>query len=93
MFKRLLAANLKLKLKKYQFFKTHLKFLGFIISKDGIFSVPTKADTIEKMKTPESLRDIQCFLEMIGYYCHFVSHFLVIATPLTQLLYKDIPFV
>ena len=76
-----------------QFYKQHLEFLGFSIFRKGISPIPAKVEAIEKIKTPESLRDIQCFLGMIGYYQRFVPHFAGIATPLTHLLSKNVPFV
>ena len=48
--------------------------------------VPAKVEAIEKMKTPENLRDIQCFLGMLGYYKRFVPEFATLAEPLTYLL-------
>ena len=43
-------------------------------------------EAIEKMKTPENLRDVQCFLGMLGYYRQFVPEFATLAEPLTFLL-------
>ena len=54
--------------------------------------MPSKIEAIEKMKSPESMQDIQIFLGMIGYYCRFVPNFASIAEPLTVLLRKDKPF-
>ena len=45
------------------------------------------------MKTPENLRDIQCFLGMLGYYRRFVPEFATLAEPLTYLLWGKVPFV
>ena len=74
------------------FFKENIEFLGFVISKNGIKPVPSKIEAIEKMKSPESMQDIQIFLGMIGYYCWFVPNFASIAEPLIVLLRKDKPF-
>ena len=54
--------------------------------------MPSEIEAIEKMKSPESMRDIQILLGMIGYYCRFVPNFASIAEPLTVLLRKDKPF-
>ena len=74
------------------FFIENIEFLGFVISKNGIKPVLSKIEAIEKMKSPESMRDIQIFLGMIGYYCRSVPNFASIAEPLTVLLRKDKPF-
>ncbi|KAJ9075970.1 hypothetical protein DSO57_1039670 [Entomophthora muscae] len=61
-FQRLLAANLKLKPRKCNFFKEHLEFLGFIISQDGLCPVPLKVEAIEQMQIPANKRDVLVFL-------------------------------
>ena len=91
-FEQLKTAGLKLKPKKCHFFKENNEFLGFVISKNGIKPVPSKIEAIVKMKSPESMRDIQIFLGMIGYYCRFVLNFASIAEPLMVVLRKDKPF-
>lgn len=85
-FTRLCKAGLKLKPSKCQFFKNSLEFLGFVVTSKGVKPVPAKVEAIEKMKTPENLRDIQCFLGMLGYYRRFVPKFATLAEPLTYLL-------
>ena len=57
-FKRLCHSGLKLKARKCQFFKDNLEFLGFNISRSGIFPVPAKIDAVEKMRTLENMCDI-----------------------------------
>ena len=52
----------------------------------GVKPVPAKVEAIEKMKTPENLRYIQCFLGMLCYYRRFVPKFATLAEPLTYLL-------
>ena len=85
-FTRLRKAGLKLKPSNCQFFKNSLEFLGFVVTSKGVKPVPAKVEAIEKMKTPENLRDIQCFLGMLGYYRRFVFEFATLAEPLTYLL-------
>ena len=92
-FKRLLAANLKLKPRKCNFFKEHLEFLGFIISWDGLRPVPSKVEAIEKMQPPSNKRDVQVFLGMIGYYRRFIPNSAELGDPLFQLLRADSDFV
>ena len=91
-FKRLLKANLKLKPRKCSFFKEHLEFLGFTISKDGLRPVAAKVEAIKKMQVPANKRDIQVFLGMIGYYRRFISNFAALGDPLFNLLRADVEF-
>ena len=67
-FKRLMANNLKLKPKKYNFFMEHLEFLGYIIAKDGLQLVPAKVEATNLMATTTSKSHDQVFLGMIRYY-------------------------
>ena len=81
-----------MKAQKCQFFKDNLKFLGFRVSKEGMFPIPAKIKAIERMKVPENLRDIQCFLGMLVYYRQFVPDFSTIAKPLVLLLRGKVKF-
>ena len=60
--------------------------------RDGISPLPDKITTVQKMAIPSSLRDIQVFLGMVGYYWQFIPHFAELAEPLVYLLHKDVPF-
>ena len=92
-FDRLRNAGLKLKPAKCSFFQSEMEFLGHRVSRDGIAPLPGKVDAIRQMSTPASLRDIQVFIGMVGYYRQFVPHFAELAEPLVRLLTKDTPFV
>lgn len=86
-------AGLKLKPSKCSFFQSEMEFLSHRVSCDGIAPLPGKVDVIRNMSTPASLRDIQVFIGMVGYYRQFVPHFAELAKPLVRLLTKDTPFV
>ena len=45
-----------------------LDFLGFHVSKDGILPLPDKVDAIRATKPPTSIKELQRFLGMVGYY-------------------------
>ena len=55
-FKRLEAADLKMKRSKCNFFKKHIHYLGHLISADGIRPLKDKLDTICDMPAPVTLR-------------------------------------
>jgi len=74
-FTRLRTANLKLKKDKCSFLKNQLEFLGHHISAEGIQPQSSKLDAINQMKVPTSLRDIQVFLGMTGYYHQFIQNY------------------
>ena len=45
-----------------------LDFLGFHVSKEGILPLPDKVDAIRATKPPTSVKELQRFLGMVGYY-------------------------
>ena len=82
-------AGLKLKLKKCQFMKTSVKYLGHIISRDGIGPDPETIEKIVNYKTPVSADEVRSFLGLAGYYRCFIPNFGSIAHPLTAKSHND----
>ena len=90
-FEKIRAAGLKLKPSKCSFFKDRLEFLGHEVSRTGIKPMMNKVEAIDKMLPPTSLRDVQVFLGMMGYYRQFIPDFARLSEPLVQLL-RGVPF-
>ena len=88
-FRRLEAADLKMKRSKCDFFKKHIHYLGHLISADGIRPLKDKLDTIRDMPAPCNSKEVKQFLGLVGYYRKFVPHFAVLSRPLTKLTCKD----
>ena len=83
---RLHNAQLSIKISKCRFFETSLKFLGHIISETGLSPDPAKIEAIKKMKQPTTVKEIQGFLGLVGFYRKFIRNFSKIALPLTNLV-------
>ena len=58
-FLRLHELKLKVNLKKCTFFKASVKYLGHIISAEGLKPQQNKIETVNKMSTPKPVRELQ----------------------------------
>ena len=61
-------AGLHLKPEKYHFHKTEVKYLGLIISADGIRIDPEKVTAILEWGLPRNLHDVRAFLRFANFY-------------------------
>lgn len=93
-FRRLRDHNLKLAPKKCHLMQRSVKFLGHIITQEGVASDPDKVkaigevselDLMESDGATPSAKKVRSFLGMIVYYQHFIENCSVIAKPLFNL--------
>ena len=73
-------------LKKYCFHKNKVRFLGFVISRDGIRMEEERIDVVKKWPKPQSVREIQVFIGFANFYRHFIKGFSRMVAPLTAML-------
>lgn len=92
MFSSLRSANLKLHLSRCIFAKKEVKYLGHIISKQGIRVNPENTEKVKTFPIPQSTKQVKSFLGMANYYRKFVKDYVRIASPLTSLLKKNVKF-
>ena len=78
--------------KKSEFFMQEIKYLGHIISKDGIQMDLDKLRVIKEWPEPRNMHEVQSFLGICSYYWHFVAHFSRIAGPMHDLMKKKVSF-
>ena len=67
-FSKIREAGLKLKPSKCSLFKEQLELLGHEVTQTGFKTMTTKIEAINKMLPPTNLREVQVFLDMMGYY-------------------------
>ncbi len=79
----------KIKLKKCHFCQKQIKFLGHIVSAEGIRPDPDKIRVVQDYILPKSVKEVKQFLGLASYYRKFVQGFAMIATPLHQLLKRQ----
>lgn len=78
---------------KCEFFKIEVKYLGHIISREGIVVDPSKIQAIIDWPTPTNVVEVHSFMRLAGYYHQFVQGFLRISHPITSPQRKGKKFV
>ncbi|KAG7294716.1 hypothetical protein JYU34_022785 [Plutella xylostella] len=86
---RLRNMGLTIKLSKCEFMKNEVKYLGFIIDKDGLRPDPTKLEAISSAPRPEDVSQLKSFLGMLNYYGKFIPNLSSLLHPLHNLLRKE----
>ena len=84
--KLLQSANLKVKLSKCSFFKKKIKYLGHIVSADGITVDPDKVKAVRDWPTPKDNTEVQSFIGLVNYYRRMIKDMARVAAPLTDIM-------
>ena len=85
-------AGLKLNSKKCHFKQSSVKFLGNILSKEGIMPSPDKVRAIEEVKVPTNKSEIRSFLGMVTYLAKFCKNLSELTKPLRELVKDKVDF-
>lgn len=80
--------GLKIKRKKCDFLCTEVKYLGFIINREGIRVDPDKTKAIINLSAPTNISELRSFLGMINFYGKFIKNLSFYLSPLYELLKK-----
>ncbi|KAG7301746.1 hypothetical protein JYU34_014734 [Plutella xylostella] len=89
---RLCENGLKLKRNKCEFFVDEIKYLGYIICKDGVKTDPDKIKAMSEMAQPQNVTQLRSFLGLVNFYGRFVKNMSSIF-PLYELLKKNVSWV
>lgn len=82
---RLKEFGLKLSPEKCVFFQTSVRYLGHVVSRDGVQTDPEKISALKTWPVPQTLRELKSFLGFAGYYRRFVKGYSSIVKPLHNL--------
>lgn len=92
-FKRLYDAGLTLKREKCFFCRPELKYLGYVVNRNGVHVDPDKVACITNMPIPKTVTEVRRVIGMISWYRRFIPSFSDLTAPLTNLLRKGSKFI
>ena len=92
-FQRLRKANLKLSPEKCIFAAKHIKFLGHMVSAEGIRVNPEKTKALATYPAPKNVKQLRTVLGSFNYFRKFIKNYAARVAPLTALLKEDKNFV
>jgi hypothetical protein len=88
-FTRLAAHDLRVNLKKCVFGSNETSYLGFRLTKEGIFPGTDKLKAVKEAQPPKNIKQICQFLSLCNFFRGHIQNFAQITPPLTQLTKKD----
>ena len=62
--------------------------MGHVVSAQGVATDPDKIEAVRAWPTPKSVKDVQAFLGLAGYYRQFLPDFATTANLLSNLTCK-----
>jgi len=74
------------------FSKMLIQFLAHIIENQKIYSTPVKIDAVPKLKAPLTLKQLESFLGLTGYFRKFTQNYCIFSKPLTDLTRNNTKF-
>jgi hypothetical protein len=78
---------------KSSFAQTEIKYLGHIVSEQGICPDPKKVEAVQTWPVPKNVHDVKSFQGLVNYFRKFMEHYSEIAVPLTNWTKKSHPWV
>ena len=82
---RLQSHGITINIKKSVFGESKLKFVGHIVSADGIHPTPEKVEALSSYPLPATIRDLRRFTGMLNFYHRFIPHLAELQAPLTNI--------
>nr|CAI5829091.1 unnamed protein product [Callosobruchus analis] len=89
LFEKFLAEGITLKLRKCQFLRKDVVFLGHVISSEGVRIDPSRIEAISRFPCPRNLKELRAFLGLVNYEKRFCDRYSDLTVPLLRLLKKN----
>ncbi|KAG6438864.1 hypothetical protein O3G_MSEX000284, partial [Manduca sexta] len=86
---KLNQSNLRVNFSKCRFCCSTIKYLGHVITPDGLKVDPEKVTAILDSPTPKNLKHLMTFLQTCSWYRRFIPSFAKISEPLSRLTRKN----
>lgn len=77
--------GLKLSLEKCKFFQTSVRYLGHVVSDNGVETDTEKIEALKTWPIPKNLKELRSFLGFSGYYRRFIKDYAAIVRLLNDL--------
>ncbi len=91
-FQRLSAASLTLNLRKCEFAKASITYLGKQVGNSQVRPLDGKIAAVLEFPVPTTRRELRRFLGMVGYYRCFCNNFSSVVAPFTRLCSPKVDF-
>ena len=87
--RRLHEQGLQVDIDKCEFSTTRVKYLGMIVTTNGIEMDTEKTDAVQRWEAPTSVKEVQAFLGFANFYRQFIPSFLKVSQPLVDAMKKS----
>ena len=84
--------GLHLKPEKCEFHKMEVKYLGLMISADGVKMDPKKVRAVVEWGSTKNLHDLHAFLGFSNFYRWFILGYSEVVSPMIKLTKKNVKF-
>lgn len=87
--KRARKNNLRFNKEKCKILCSEVKYMGHILSRNGVSVDKERVEAIVEMQTPKNKTELERFLGMVNYVSRFIPNMSSITAPLRELLKKE----
>lgn len=90
--RRLREAKLTVSWEKCQFCRPEMKYLGYVVDRNGLHVDSDKVEAMLRLPIPTTVREVRRVVGTFSWYRRFIPDFATVISPLTALLRKSKKF-